>query len=165
MEAGILLALRGRHRRERAKGSVLDLPLAPAQLSLRSLAGSDVPSICGPIESLAVDAHAGRYDQPLDRPPEELLDQHARAQVVGADVRLDLVHALADTHGRGEMIDRLDPVQSAPDSLAVAHVASLELHLAAQIGRRLARPSVHLRGQVVEHADLMTRGEELVGKM
>jgi hypothetical protein len=80
----------------------------------------------------------------------------------------DLVHALADAHRRGEVVDRVDPVERPVHRAAVAHVAHHQLDLgievlgAAPVGGRVA---VHLLRERVERPHAMAVSQEQVGEV
>jgi hypothetical protein len=68
---------------------------------------------------------------------------------------LDLVHALADSHRRGKMINRINPLQRPVDRSAVANIAEHEFDIRIQIFRRLLFRAMHLRAQEIEYFDRM----------
>jgi hypothetical protein len=60
---------------------------------------------------------------------EQRLEQHGGAGRVRSGVLHELVHALADADAGGEVDDRVDPVQGAPDHVGIAQVLEDELDL------------------------------------
>ena len=82
----------------------------------------------GAVESLAVDAHARRDNESLDRALCQRFEQHGGTLAVGARVVGNFVHALADAHNRGEMKHRVDVLECARHCLGIAHVAANEFH-------------------------------------
>jgi hypothetical protein len=62
------------------------------------------------------------------------------------------------------MDDDVDPVERAAHGIVVAHVADDQLRVAIEVGGRLTI-SVHLRVEIVEHANLISVGEKLAGEM
>src|SRR5207237_2027646 len=86
-------------------------------------------SVGGPVEALAVDAHARGHDEPLDRAVEERLEEDGGAARVRVRVLGDLVHALTDADAGREVGDRVDALDRASDRVGVADVADEELDL------------------------------------
>src|SRR5262249_38740750 len=78
--------------------------------------------------------------------------------------RGNLIHALADADARGKMKHRLHAGQRALHDEAIAHVAGYQLDIAMQI-RRPGFFTVYLRQQFVEHANLVSVLEEMVGQV
>jgi len=95
---------------------------------------------------------------------EQRLQQHSGPGRIGGGVLGRLVHALADAHPRGQVDDRVDPLEGAAHDLRVAHVAGDQLRVRSEVVRAL-RLAVHLLDQAVEHAHAVTRAQQLVDEM
>ncbi len=85
------------------------------------------------VEAFAVDAHRGGDDDALDRLRDQRLQKNGGAEVVGRDITLHRIHALADAHFRGEVHDVIHTIERPGHGIGVAHVAALELGVARQI--------------------------------
>jgi hypothetical protein len=159
-------------RLEHAAAPVARLPVAGDELLARPLGVAHERAVGRPVEPLAVERHARRHHEARERAPlrplGHRLEQHRGAHVVDARVAGDLVHALADPHRRGEVVDRVDAVERPVHRAAVAHVAHHQLDLgievlgAAPVGGRVA---VHLLRERVERPHAMAVSQEQVGEV
>ena len=81
------------------------------------------------------------------------LQQNGRALVVGGDIAVDLIHALADTNLGGQVDDRVHALQRPPDLARVADVADQQFHVRRAGGGCPAR--MDLIQQIIQNADLV----------
>jgi hypothetical protein len=138
--------------------------LPAAQLLHRARRGNGI-AVGAARKTFPVDAHRGGDHEALDRTLAQCLEQHRGSALVDVDVGGDVIHALADADGRREMNDAVDAAQRRPDGIAVAHVADDELGICAQIGRTPRVGTVHLRGQIVENANVVAGCEQNFGNV
>jgi hypothetical protein len=150
---------------ERCTVLIGQIPGACAELLEISLVAGTQGAVRSAVQPLAVHTHARRHDQALHRLLNECFEKHRRAGGVGVDIPLDLVHALAHTHQRGEVHHRVDPVQGAADGVRVAYVAHVQLDLRVQIDRAPASGTVHLRLEAVQRAHSVALAKQQVGKV
>jgi hypothetical protein len=152
--------------RRRAAVGHLDLPATRRDVLGTSATGGDDLAALVHVAALAVDAHRGRDDDPADWTIDQRLEQNGGAEVVRADVVLDLVHALPDAHLGGEVEDRVGAVQRTAHGVAVSDV-SVDKGRALAGGRGplgFRRVAMNLGVERVENADLAAGREELRAK-
>ena len=119
-------------------------------------------AVGGGVEAFAVDAHRGGDDDAAGFRRDQALEKDGGAEVVGADIARDLVHALAHTHLGGEVEDAVDVLQGLVEQGGVADVAFEELDVWVQIGRGIG---MDLVDQAVYRADLVALGQEFFAEM
>ena len=119
-----------------------------------------------PVGALAVDRHRRRHHQlaQLGAALDDAFEQHRGAERVHRHVALDLVHRLADAHGRGLVEDRLDAVERARHGRAVAHVADQQLGAAGSrcAGRCAASARAPAGSRLSSTRTRVARGDERV---
>lgn len=116
------------------------------------------------IKSFAVNAHARRDDQILDRLFDQRFQQNRRAEIIGSRVTRDFIHALPDADFGRQMKHRIDAAQRLSHRVAVADVAADEFHFVVKIfGTRAI--VVHLLRQRVESAHAVAARQQFVGEM
>ena len=89
---------------------------------------------------------------------EHRLEQDGGAEVIGANVARDLVHALAHAHLGGEVDDTVATLERGAQAVGVAHVTA---HHLGPFGKLQLRRAVDLIDQGVVEADLMAMGKQL----
>ena len=95
---------------------------------------------------------------------QQRLQQHGGAEVVDADIAVDLIHALADADLRRQVHDFVDALHRFRHRLGVADVGVDDLDRAQhRIGHRIA--AVNLVDEAVEHPDLVTFGKQSAADM
>src|SRR5699024_3235161 len=110
----------------------------------------------GPIQSFAVQTHAGGDDQLAYRPFGQRFQQYRGADVVDAGVVRDFIHALAHADGGGVVEHHIDTVESACHGSRIAYIAHLQIDLRRQVRGPLPIRAVNLGRQTVEHAHGIT---------
>jgi hypothetical protein len=123
------------------------------QLLERAFASFDEGALAGAIEPLAVNAHARRDDEPLDRLRGKTFEQNSRALRVVLRVVSDLVHALTNTHHCSEMEDAINATQRAFYRLSIANITAYEFDFARKTRRPSGACAMHLRRKTIEHAN------------
>ena len=126
--------------------------------ALRSAASTGLPSAVA-VEPLAIDAHAGGDDEPVEGPALRAFDhrfqKHRGAAPVDVGVVGDLVHALADPDPRGKMDHRVDIGQRPAHRPRRADIADDQLDAAVEIRRRPTLFPMDLRVETIERLDRM----------
>src|SRR5207302_4876744 len=102
------LPLRRLYRSEHLALRRLHFPLAAAELIEATVDVRVNAAVSASIKTLAVYAHAGCNDEPLNPPLNQRFEKYGCAKVVYVRVSHELIHALADTDDRYEMVNSID---------------------------------------------------------
>ena len=141
------------------------VPPAPAQRRRRPRRVLNEAAVLIAVQALAVNAHRGGDDQPLDRPLDQRLQEDGRAEIVDPDVVGHVVHALADADPGRQMDDRIDAGQRALDRARVPDIARHALDLGVQIRGPGAPLPMDLGIQNVEDPHPVALPEQLIAEM
>src|SRR2546425_10746918 len=116
------------------------------------------------VRAFAVDRHRGGDEELLHAmlPFDEGLEKPGRPADVRIDVAGDLVHALSDTHHRGEMHDDLDVAEGAVKEVRISDVLEGVVRFRVQVVRLRF---VNLRFQIVDDVHPVTLGDERVDEV
>src|SRR3954466_10035071 len=117
------------------------------------------------VESLTIDAHARRDDEPIDGPFDDRLEERRGADVVHRRVVFDFVHALTDANRRGEVIHNIDAAERAVEIVRIAHVTDDKLDVVGEIRGPRRACAVHLSIEIVERADAIATSQQFVSQM
>jgi hypothetical protein len=82
------------------------------------------------------------------------LQQDSGAEVVRRHVPVNSVHALTNTHFRGQMHDRIDTLDGPRNDNRIAHITNNQVYFTQYRIRGLA--SVHLIEQAIQDSDVIT---------
>jgi hypothetical protein len=115
------------------------------------------------LEKLIVASSMSVYGEGLYRGADGRLRVVDERSLELARVRFNLIHALADADGGGEVIDRVDAAQSAAHGAFIAHIAAHDLDVGMKVFRRVV--AMDLRDQGIEHAHPAPLAQQLVGEM
>src|SRR5204862_431037 len=134
-------------------------PSAPscvtASAQQRAMSRTSMKSrVCSPSSNTSGGRSFSRREEKIAATPVYGFESDGRPDRVDRRVALDLVHRLPDADRGGEMNDCVDAVEPAPDRLAVAYVAVVQLDVRIEILRPRAL-RVHLRIEVVERPHLV----------
>src|SRR5690606_4067882 len=122
------LVLVGGDRGQRCAVCARYLPL-PSAHSGRIAPGVPHPrAVAVAIEALAVDAHRRGYDDSAHRAAYSFVDQRLEqdrgTEVVGTDIAVDFIHALADANLRRQVDNVRDTFEGAPNRSRVANIGA-----------------------------------------
>ncbi|CCE11292.1 hypothetical protein BRAS3843_660100 [Bradyrhizobium sp. STM 3843] len=99
----------------------------------------------------------------MDRMLGQRLQQNGRAELVGADVVVDVVHALADADHCGEVQNHIGSAQCAFDSEGISDISDNEFGVLAQVAGPVAFGPMNLRREIIEDPNIISRAEQLIG--
>ncbi len=103
------------------------------------------------VQTLSVDTHAGGYDQLIYRLLDKPFQQDCRSQVIHAGVLGYLVHALAHSDKRHEMVNGINTCQNLVQQLRITNVAKYKLSILVQVIGAPWLSTMNLGNQAVQN--------------